>query len=1120
MPMEAVTESLSNIADKLEKLRFPSEALDLLVGGPEATEKVREKFVRRNTGIALMEGLRIRLCLKAELPLPEESLREFLSALKNISICWIYSEDRQYKEAVDLLTALGCPQEALQTRLPDLYSSRENGPLSDELLSVCGKIARYCMENEEPDALCLLGIHLAALSSRRNPGEVHRQLVIVLLDILVDRDIRATDRILREQQAFFEQEEDLLCAQFSWYAANTCLQQGDRAAFLPLVRRSHRLYLKEEGPGSWMAARTMLLEDFICVDPENPGDTEARLLDFLEKADRGFWDVDGLSLRTAVAMALKTVLSLHMYQDRLRNDYPILLQFRELTLREDFPVSAVWNQLRTAENYLCAYYSGKGDILSALNHCQAALDAVPPSDAVSSLSDSLILTSLLHLCTQAHDLRRLPELRERLADLLRRGSSSPYHDYCMAQVLLEADGSMGISPMESDWQAPSVAARCRRDLADPGLSPQTRTKAEQFLLTYLCGCLAFREMDVLPLCASIFRDFLNRKLPLRTQLLLYAGLSQLCLLQGSPDAVRWIGRTLQCTQALPHLAGDSWSVAPAVCALFYLRAGRPDLAQGAAQQALDSATETWHRIAAGCLDDHRISWLFLMLQQHTEMLYGILRNRYSVPMLYDHVLRFKDLAALTIRERNRLMQSVPVDGALKEKIFRLQDRLAVLQTDPDSSDGDIDAAEKQLLALEAEFYRRFPEENVFTPISPELVAEALAPGEAILEYYEYPAWPPGHTRNDQAIPIALDLYLLFRASEVSLLRLTVTDADSIVHMAEEFSRACQESEDLTLAGKKEALRLRLYETLLAPALARLPGVSTLYLAPSRSLYNLPFEILHGESTPDLADQMQVCRLLCGRDLIFRKHMPPASGAPFILGDPDYGPAREQERDFRSPDSGVSALPFSGLEARHIAARCHVLPCTGAAATKEAFRRAMPSPLIHLATHGTFRQEEEGLYGSGLVFAGYNRDASAGFLSADEISRMQLKGTHLTVLSACQSGLGDTDLGTSQGLVSSFSAAGVQWVVSHLWRADDLSAALFMDHFFSLLVRGTAVPSALAETRKYLRSVTLRELWAEGWFSPRNLAEYPVLRRLALRDPRRKPFTDERHWGGFIVHRCN
>ena len=164
---------------------------------------------------------------------------------------------------------------------------------------------------------------------------------------------------------------------------------------------------------------------------------------------------------------------------------------------------------------------------------------------------------------------------------------------------------------------------------------------------------------------------------------------------------------------------------------------------------------------------------------------------------------------------------------------------------------------------------------------------------------------------------------------------------------------------------------------------------------------------------------------------------------------------------------------------------------GAEALEEVLK-AMPAPrILHLATHGFFLDheraaaDEEGsgasgararlkkmdnpLLRSGIVLAGANAigkaDTSArvddGWVTAEEIALLNLRGTELVVLSACQTGLGDVRSGEGVfGLRRAFLYAGAKTLVTSLFEVPDRDTRDLMKHFYRNLQAGHGKLAAL------------------------------------------------------------
>lgn len=174
--------------------------------------------------------------------------------------------------------------------------------------------------------------------------------------------------------------------------------------------------------------------------------------------------------------------------------------------------------------------------------------------------------------------------------------------------------------------------------------------------------------------------------------------------------------------------------------------------------------------------------------------------------------------------------------------------------------------------------------------------------------------------------------------------------------------------------------------------------------------------------------------------------------------------------------------------------------TGSNATEEEFKALSGTHpnVLHIATHGFFWPYEEAtrkdyfmasliannktsryvssMERSGLLFAGANvamtghRDelpsnVEDGVLSAQEISTMDLYGTDLVVLSACETGQGDIESDGVYGLQRAFKLAGVRTIIMSLWKVNDAATQMLMTEFYTNWITNKMSKRKAFETAK-------------------------------------------------------
>ncbi len=264
-------------------------------------------------------------------------------------------------------------------------------------------------------------------------------------------------------------------------------------------------------------------------------------------------------------------------------------------------------------------------------------------------------------------------------------------------------------------------------------------------------------------------------------------------------------------------------------------------------------------------------------------------------------------------------------------------------------------------------------------------------------------------------------------------------------------------------------------------LAKAVGSAKLVIvAPDGALNLVPFAALH-DGTQYLVSKYTFTYVTSGRDLLrFGVYGKVKSAAPVIFADPDFDGPKSA-----APPPTRRARAMQGLMWKRLpgtAQEADALEKSLAGATvyrgkqaTEATLKALHAPrIVHLATHGFFldgdsASTENPLLRSGLVFAGANARSSGtddGVVTALEAAGLDLRGTKLVVMSACETGVGKITNGEGvYGLRRAFVIAGADSLVMSLWEVDDAATRDLMAGFYKKLETGLGRAAALQAIQK-------------------------------------------------------
>jgi CHAT domain-containing protein/tetratricopeptide (TPR) repeat protein len=455
------------------------------------------------------------------------------------------------------------------------------------------------------------------------------------------------------------------------------------------------------------------------------------------------------------------------------------------------------------------------------------------------------------------------------------------------------------------------------------------------------------------------------------------------------------------------------------------------------------------------------------------------------------------------------------------------------------------------LAQQSTAYRQAKE-----PITLESVRTSLPDGAVLVDYLEYwhseppPKDRPGKLQGEGR----LAAFLLRREGEVE--RFELGPIEPISAAIDVWRKSWGSGEE----GPSAANTLR--EKLWAPLEPSLKDAKLVLLSPDGSLGKLPLGALPGEDPKRyLIEDFPIAMIGSPQELVWIADEPlnrKRAGNLLVLGDVDYQsrgasqPESQPAKDFdklagnhRSPAprgtrDGLSFAPLPGT-AGEIATieklyqdtfrDQGLLALEKQRATTAAVREAAPGyAYLHLATHGFFAPPEvrsaldrqldvrqaggekfaisQSLSGyhpnllSGLAFAGANRPGADddGILTAQDVEALDLSGTRLVVLSACETGLGQVAGGEGLlGLQRAFAAAGARTVVASMWKIDDAVTRDLMERFYSNL---------WDKEMGKLEALREAQLWALKERGPRGLE--------LLDKPEASKRLPPRYWAAFVL----
>jgi CHAT domain-containing protein len=331
-----------------------------------------------------------------------------------------------------------------------------------------------------------------------------------------------------------------------------------------------------------------------------------------------------------------------------------------------------------------------------------------------------------------------------------------------------------------------------------------------------------------------------------------------------------------------------------------------------------------------------------------------------------------------------------------------------------------------------------------------------------------------------------DFYYLFTLDKEAKITLQKLKAfaieEGIKEIQEDREKIINRENFADIAKAKQAYE-KLYYLLFKSI--KLKSKSSLIISPDGLLNLLPFEALYQKKY--LIEKLDIQYIPSAKELIKLHQISKKCGSEIVIfANPSFNnKIKLQTNVLVAPKLMAKRLTpsFHMLEGTLIEANKiktlfpSALLLSNTDATEENLLKTISPKILHIATHGFFLKDTSILnpmLKSGIVLSGANSSIKnfrgEGIVTSLELSEINLKGTALVVLSACETGIGKIEEAEGvAGLSKAFIRAGAREVIMSLWSVSDASTALLMKKFYENIKRGNSHSLALNNAKKWMIS---------------------------------------------------
>ena len=546
--------------------------------------------------------------------------------------------------------------------------------------------------------------------------------------------------------------------------------------------------------------------------------------------------------------------------------------------------------------------------------------------------------------------------------------------------------------------------------------------------------------------------------------------------------------------------------------LFSYQNGNPEMAKKSANEHLRYISQTLEG-ALSLVEAQRLGW------QRTYLDYSLSVVFCSPEELANLVIRWKGVVLDSLIGDRVNLGKISTESAIvsNKELASCRQKLLQIQMSGSPDQGELQKVKNRIFFLE----RKMAEETRFyynakiSEADLKGVRGALTASDALVEIISYRDLPDIRYGEEK-----LGALLITKDKPVVWIPLGNT-AGIKAKLDTVQSQINGTGADADFPARLQDLHAALWKKIAAA----IPSTVThVYISPEGVVNFAPFPCLVDEEGKFAAERHYMSYVGSGRDLLVKSTSPKSNdlcifaNPKFELGVASQIANRIVHRSVAQNElDKVSLPPLPGTEREakelsSLASSCKWTPrlLLGPQASKAALKGLRPPGILHLATHGFYlggvatgeagtamrgmvvkSVEEAGgskvvvkdspamnpMIQSGIALTGAQTTlnlwkegkapdpANDGVLTAEDVAGLDLKGTWLVTLSACETGKGEAKSGEGVfGLRRAFMMAGAQNLVMTLWPVSDEVTPLIMADFYREAMQSRNAPESLAKVQ--------------------------------------------------------